>query len=89
MAMGAAGGAVARMILREGLALTAAGVAIGIAGSLALTRSIRSLLFEISPGDPATLTGVALLLTGIALLACYAPARRATRLDPLRALRCE
>jgi putative ABC transport system permease protein len=89
MAMGAPRGAVARMVLREGLTLTGVGVAIGIAGSLALTRSIRNLLFEVSPGDPTTLSGVVLLLTGIALLACYAPARRATRLDPMRALRCE
>ena len=89
MAMGARGGAVARMVLREGMMLTSAGVAIGIGGSFALTRSIRSLLFEVSPADPATLGGVALLLSGIALLACYQPARRATRLDPVRALRCE
>src|SRR5262249_24122989 len=85
MAMGASRGTVARMVLREGLALAGFGVAIGTAGSLALTRSIRSLLFEVGPGDPATLSGVLLLLTAIALLACYAPARRATRLDPMRA----
>jgi putative ABC transport system permease protein len=89
MAMGARGGAVARMVLGEGMMLATAGVAIGIGGSFALTRSIRSLLFEVSPADPATLGGVALLLSGIALLACYQPARRATRLDPVRALRCE
>jgi putative ABC transport system permease protein len=89
VAMGAPRGTVARMILREGLVLAGAGAAIGIAGSFALTRSIRNLLFEVGPGDPATLGGVALLLTGIALLACYAPARRAMRLDPMRALRCE
>ena len=87
--MGAGRAAVARMILREGLTLVGAGVALGIGGSLGLTGSMRNLLFEVSPGDPATLGGVVLLLTGIALLACYAPARRATRLDPMRALRFE
>ena len=89
VAMGAPRGAVARMILREGLALAGVGAAIGVAGSLALSRFIRGLLFEVSPGDPATLSCVVLLLTGIALLACYVPARRAARLDPMRALRCE
>jgi len=89
MAMGARRATAARMILGEGLALAGVGVAIGIARSLALTRSIRNLLFEVSPGDPDTLSGLVLLLTGIALLACYAPARRATRRDPMWALRCE
>jgi ABC-type antimicrobial peptide transport system permease subunit len=77
------------MILREGLLLVAAGVGTGLAGSLVLARSIRSLLFEIGPGDPMTLSAVALLLGGIALVACYIPARRATRIDPMLALRCD
>ena len=69
--------------------LVAAGCGIGLAGSLLFSRSIRSLLFEVGPGDPATLSAVSLLLAGIALLACYIPARRATRVDPVIALRCD
>jgi ABC-type antimicrobial peptide transport system permease subunit len=71
------------------LLLVGAGIGMGHAGSLALTRTIRSLLFEVGPGDPATLSAVSLLLAGIALLACYIPARRATRIDPMLALRCD
>ena len=77
------------MVMREGVLLVGAGLGMGLAGSLALTRSIRGLLFEVGPGDPVTLSAVSLLLAGIALLACYVPARRATRVDPMLALRCE
>jgi hypothetical protein len=62
---------------------------VGIAGSLAATRLIRSLLFEVWPGDPVTLSAVSLLLAGIGVMACNVPARRATRIDPLLALRCD
>ena len=89
MAIGAPQANIVRMILREGLLLVAAGVGTGLAGSLVLARSIRSLLFEIGPGDAMTLSAVALLLGGIALVACYIPARRATRIDPMLALRCD
>lgn len=89
MAIGASQTNVVQMILREGLLLAAVGLAIGFAGSLALSHSIRSLLFEVGPGDPITLSMVSLLLAGLALLACYIPARRATRIDPMLALRCD
>ena len=69
--------------------LTAAGVVIGIAGALALTRTITSLLFEVSATDPLVFTVIPLLLVIVSLLACYTPARRATRVDPLIALRDE
>jgi putative ABC transport system permease protein len=89
MALGARPAYVIWMVMREGVLLVGAGVAMGLAGSLVLTRSIRSLLFEVEPGDPATLSAVSMLLAGVALLACYLPAQRATRVDPMLALRCD
>jgi predicted permease len=89
MALGASRATVLGMVLNEGLVLAAAGCGIGLAGSLLLSRSIRSLLFEVGPGDPATFSAVLALLAAIALLACYVPARRATRVDPVIALRCD
>jgi predicted permease len=89
MALGASRSAVVGMVLHEGIVLVAPGCGIGLTGSLLFSRSIRSLLFEVSPGDPATLSVVTLLLAGIALLACYIPARRATLVDPVIALRCD
>lgn len=89
MALGARQAQVVGMVLREGLLLIGAGIGMGVAGSLVLTRSIRTLLFEVSPGDPLTLSIVSLLLLGTGVAACYFPAHRATRLDPLAALRCE
>jgi predicted permease len=89
VALGAQSGDVRTMILRQGLRTILAGVAIGAVGSLALTRTVRSLLFGVSAYDPVTFVGVTLLLVGAALLACYFPARRATRVDPVVALRCE
>jgi putative ABC transport system permease protein len=89
VALGAATGDVLRMILGQGLRTIFIGVAIGIAGSLALTRTVASLLFGVTATDPLTFAGVTLLLVGSALLACYIPARRATKVDPLVALRYE
>ena len=87
LALGAQPGALRRGVLRQGLWLTAAGVVVGIAGALALTRTIKSLLFEVSTTDPLVFTVVPLLLVVVSLIACYTPARRATKVDPLVALR--
>jgi putative ABC transport system permease protein len=78
-----------RMVVGHGMILSLIGVAIGVAASLILTRFLASLLYGVSSTDPATFTSVALLLIGVALLACSIPARRATRVDPMNALRHE
>ena len=87
MALGADGHAIRRMVLREGGAVVLAGVAVGLGAAIAGSRLLRTLLFEIRPEDPLTLAFVCVLLTGVGLAACYLPARRATRVDPLVALR--
>jgi putative ABC transport system permease protein len=89
IALGASSSEVLRMVLRQGLRTIFIGVAIGIAGSLALTRTVESLLFGVTATDPLTFAGVTLLLVGAALLACFMPARRATKVDPVIALRYE
>ena len=89
IALGAARGDVLRLVLGQGMWTTAVGVSIGIAGSFALTRTTRSLLFGVSPTDAVTLAGVSLLLAGVSLLACWIPTRRAMRVDPIVALRYE
>jgi putative ABC transport system permease protein len=88
-ALGAPRREILRLILFEGAKLTLLGVAIGVIAALSLTRLMRGLLFEVSPIDPLTFASVALLLILVALLACYIPARRATRVDPMIALRHE
>jgi putative ABC transport system permease protein len=75
-----------RLVLGQALALALAGVAIGIAGALAITRVMKGLLFHVDATDPATYVGIALLFIAVSLAASYIPARRATRIDPMAAL---
>ena len=89
MALGAQRRDVLRLIVGDGAKLAFAGIVIGVLGALALTRLMVSLLFEVKPTDPATFAAVAILLGAVALGACYIPARRAMRVDPIVALRCE
>jgi putative ABC transport system permease protein len=89
LALGAQRGNVLQMILRQGLHLAIAGSAVGLVGALIVSRLMAGLLYGVKPADPLTFTGVAFLLVGVALLACYLPARRATKVDPIVALRCD
>jgi putative ABC transport system permease protein len=89
VALGARPRDVLALVLGRGLRTILIGISIGIAGSLALTRFVQSLLFDVSATDPLTLGSMILLLTSAALLACYLPARRATKVDPMMALRYE
>jgi predicted permease len=89
MALGAQRRNVLGMVVAQGFKLTLIGLVIGVAGALVLTRFLSSLLYRVKPTDPLTFIGVAVLLTAVALLACYIPARRATRVDPMVALRYE
>jgi putative ABC transport system permease protein len=88
-AMGAGRRDLLKLVLGEGLRLIVGGVAAGLAAAIALSRVLRSFLFEVEPTDPVTLIAVGLLFVGVALLACWAPARRAAKVDPLEALRYE
>lgn len=89
LALGAQPGALRRTVMRQGLMLTAAGVLVGVVGAFALTRTIKSLLFEVSATDPLVFAAIPLLLVIVSMVACYTPARRATKVDPLVALRDE
>jgi putative ABC transport system permease protein len=89
LALGAQTGDVLKLVVRQGLALVFAGIAIGLAGSFALTRVIASLLFRVSATDPITFISLPLLLAAVALMACWLPARRAMKVDPLVAIRRE
>jgi putative ABC transport system permease protein len=89
VALGARSRDVLKMILSQGLRTIFIGLLIGLAGSLALTRTMASLLFEVTATDPLTFAAVIALLIAAALLACYIPARRATKVDPIVALRYE
>ena len=89
MALGARGSDVLRMVLAHGMRLTSIGLALGLAGSLVVTRLLGAAMFWIRPSDPAAFFGTIALLAAVAALACYIPARRAARMDPLVALRHE
>jgi ABC-type antimicrobial peptide transport system permease subunit len=89
MALGAEGADVIRMVIGEGFKLTVVGLALGLGAAFALSRLIASQLFGVTATDPLTYAGVALLLAMVAMAACYLPARRAARVDPMVALRTE
>ena len=89
LALGAQRGRIMGMVLRQGLGLAMAGAALGLVGSVIVSHLMAGLLYGVMPTDPLTFVGVTLVLTGVALVACYIPARRAMRVDPMIALRYE
>jgi putative ABC transport system permease protein len=89
MALGAGAGAVMRLVLGRGALLALVGLGLGLAVAVGVTRLMASLLFGVSATDPVIFVGVAAALAAVAMLACYVPARRATKIDPMRALREE
>jgi ABC-type antimicrobial peptide transport system permease subunit len=89
MALGAQAGEVLRRVVGQGMTLALIGIGVGLAGAWGLTRVIASLLFGVQATDPITFAVISLLLAFVALLACYLPARRAARVNPIEALRAE
>ena len=89
LALGAQRRGILVLVMRKGMTLASAGVAVGLFGAFAMTRLMSSLLYEVSAADPVTFAAVAALLSAVAMLACYVPARRAMRVDPIVALRRE
>src|SRR5262249_48663465 len=89
VALGAPTRDVMKVVMNQGMTLTLFGIGIGLISGFALARLMKSLLFGVSASDPLTFAAVAALLASVALLACYIPARRATKVDPVVALRCE
>jgi len=88
-ALGASTADLVGLVLSQGMLLAGVGLVLGFGGALGLTRLLASLLFGVQARDPLTMAAVALLLAGVALVACYIPAHRAARVDPLIALRCD
>ncbi|MGH9428080.1 MAG: FtsX-like permease family protein, partial [Terriglobia bacterium] len=89
IALGAQRSAVLALVLRRGLKLAGAGIVLGLIGAISLTQLLRSLLFGVSPADPLTFLAVPVLMVLVALLACWLPAQRAAKVDPMEALRNE
>ena len=89
IALGAQPGDVLHLMMSQGMQLALIGTAVGLAGALALTRVLSTFLFGVSSTDPATIGAVVCLLLAVALVACYLPARRATRVDPIIVMRCD
>jgi putative ABC transport system permease protein len=89
IALGASRTSILQMVLRQGLGLAVAGATVGLLGALVVSHLMAGLLYGVSPNDPLTFVGVTLVLTAVALMACYIPARRAMRVDPIVALRYE